>query len=254
MTTAIHTAAERIRSAKHVTAFTGAGISVESGIPPFRGAGGLWNRYDPRSLDIEYFIAMPEESWRVIREIFYDLFLGARPNGAHFALARMEQSSMLQAIITQNIDSLHQAAGSETVYEFHGNARMLVCLDCYERLPAHTEIFEVLPPRCPCGGLYKPDFVFFGEQIPEPARTLSFLEATLADVFILVGTTGEVMPANLIPEDAHRRGVFIIEINTEPSLYTDRVTDLYIEGRASETLEALAELLVPGVSGHTSGE
>ncbi len=234
------TAAARIlRSASHVTAFTGAGISVESGIPPFRGADGLWSRYDPQCLDIGYFHRNTEAAWRVIKEIFYDFFGTARPNDAHRSLAILEEEGIVKALITQNIDNLHQEAGSRTVFEFHGSSRQLLCLACGERRAARDVDLAVLPPHCPCGGVYKPDFVFFGEMIPEAANRRSFAEAELADVFLLIGTTGEVMPACLIPEEAKRRGATVIEINTEPSNYTGRVSDIFLRGRATELMRAI---------------
>lgn len=236
-------AARALRNARHVTAFTGAGISVESGIPPFRGAEGLWSRYDPRCLDIAYFHAHTAEAWRVIKEIFYDFFGAAQPNDAHRALARLEAEGIVKALITQNIDNLHQEAGSRVVHEFHGNSRTLLCLGCGARVSAREINLDILPPRCPCGGVLKPDFVFFGEMIPEQANRLSFREAELADVFLLIGTTGEVMPACLIPEEAKRRGAMIIEINTEPSNYTGRITDIFLRGRATEIMRGiLAEM------------
>ncbi len=238
-------AAELIRGASHVTAFTGAGVSVESGIPPFRGAEGLWSRYDPQCLDIEYFHAHPAEAWRVIREIFYDFFGRARPNPAHLVLAELEQRGMLRAVITQNIDNLHQEAGSRRVYEFHGNSQVLRCLTCASQVPARKVDITQLPPRCACGGIYKPDFVFFGEMIPEAARHASFREAELADVFLVIGSTGEVMPANMLPPTAKQNGSVIIEINTEPSLYTDRITDIFLQGKAGEIMTAFRDALIP---------
>ena len=123
-------AAELIRNAKHVTAFTGAGISVESGIPTFRGENGLWNRFDPIFLDLDYFHQNPLTSWKLIKEIFYDFFGKAEPNLAHFALAKMEKMGFLNSIITQNIDDLHQKAGSKKVWEFHGTSKKLICEKC----------------------------------------------------------------------------------------------------------------------------
>jgi NAD-dependent deacetylase len=232
-------AARALINARHVVAFTGAGISVESGIPPFRGADGLWSRYDPRCLDIEYFHAHTVEAWRVIKEIFYDYFGAAHPNEAHRALARLEAEGIVKALITQNIDNLHQEAGSRVVHEFHGNSRTLLCLGCGARMLARDTNLDTLPPFCPCGGVLKPDFVFFGEMIPEETSRLSFREAELADVFLLIGTTGEVMPACMIPEDAKRRGALIIEINTEPSNYTESITDIFLRGKATGIMRGL---------------
>ena len=162
----IKKASELIRGAKHVTAFCGAGISVESGIPPFRGENGLWSRYDPRFLELSYFIQHPEESWELIKEIFFDFFGRAKPNNAHYALARMEEAGCIQAVITQNIDNLHFEAGSRNVFEFHGTAQYLVCLDCGKKTKVSEFDLMKLPPECPsCSGLVKPNFIFFGVWI-----------------------------------------------------------------------------------------
>ncbi|MEN8249503.1 MAG: NAD-dependent deacylase [Bacteroidota bacterium] len=235
----IKLAAELIRESNRTVAFTGAGISVESGIPPFRGEGGLWSKYDPIFLDINYFKMNPNESWVLIKEIFYDYFGQAKPNGAHTSLARMEQDGQLQSIITQNIDNLHFDAGSREVYEFHGNSRQLICQRCNNRMPVKEFDLKTLPPRCPqCDSVLKPDFIFFGEGIPEPANSNSFAEIHRADVFILIGTSGEIMPASLIPFEAQKMGKKIIEINIEPSNYTS-ISDVFLQGKASEVMERL---------------
>jgi len=237
-------AAEIVRRSERITAFTGAGISVESGIPPFRGEGGLWSKYDPELLDIGYFRAHPEKSWPVIKEIFYDFFGKAEPNAAHLALAELEKRGMVQTVITQNIDNLHQEAGSREVYEFHGNSQYLVCENCAGRYHVSQVNLDELPPCCrQCGGLLKPDFVFFGESIPPTAYTKSVFEAEHSDLFILIGTTGEVMPAAMIPPLAKRCGASIIEINIEPSNYTGSIADVYIEAKATEGMTGLMEAL-----------
>jgi NAD-dependent deacetylase len=241
----LNKAAELIRYSSRTVAFTGAGVSVESGIPPFRGENGLWSKYDPGFLDINYFHHYPEESWRLIKEIFYDFFGKARPNEAHYALAKLEQSGYLQSIITQNIDNLHQEAGSKEVYEFHGNSRSLICQRCSKYYAAKNVDLTTLPPRCSnCNGVLKPDFVFFGEPIPEPAKTNSFNECLQADVFVLIGTTGEIMPASLIPYEAERNNKKIIEINVAPSSYTRRITDIFLEGKASIVMQKLANAII----------
>ena len=135
----IKKAAETIQASKFCIAFCGAGISIESGIPTFRGEGGIWNQYDPSCLDIENYYRNPAESWKLIKEIFYDSFGKAEPNPAHFALAELERLKMLKAVITQNIDNLHHEAGSKNVYEFHGNSRTFVCTGC-EMVFAKSEI------------------------------------------------------------------------------------------------------------------
>jgi len=240
----IEKASQIINNAKHVTAFTGAGISVESGIPPFRGKDGLWSKFDPIFLDINYFNQYPLESWKLIKEIFYDFFGKAKPNAAHFALSEMEKLSYINSVNTQNIDNLHQQAGSKKVYEFHGTSRNLICTNCNKIYSATNIDISQLPPKCErCGTVLKPNFVFFGEPIPEPARTDSFTEAKRADVFILVGTTGEIMPASIIPIEAKRNGAKIIEVNTQPSNYTNKITDIFLEGKATKIMKKLLELL-----------
>ncbi|MCK5786089.1 MAG: NAD-dependent deacylase [Candidatus Sabulitectum sp.] len=237
-------AAELIKTAEHVTAFTGAGISVESGIPPFRGENGLWNKFDPAFLDISYFTDNPLLSWKLIKEIFYDFFGKAQPNAAHTALTEMESRGLLNSVITQNIDNLHQMAGSRVVYEFHGNSRKLVCIRCGQIQNADQTDMSHLPPKCPaCGGVLKPDFVFFGEPIPDPAGSSSFRESGIADVFILIGTTGEIMPASIIPIQAKRNGARIIEVNTETTNYTSSIVDIVLRGRATEVMKELYSLL-----------
>ena len=237
-------AAKIIKNAKHVTAFTGAGISVESNIPPFRGENGLWNTVDPIFIDIRYFEAKPRESWTQIKEIFYDFFGQAAPNAAHLGIAQLEKDGYVKATITQNIDNLHQEAGSSMVYEYHGNSRNLVCLSCGWKTPASNLDLNLLPPLCSiCNEVLKPDFIFFGEAIPEPAMSLSFQEAENADVFLVVGTTGEIMPAAQLPRIAKRNGAKIIEINIAPSAYTQQITDVFLQDKATVAMTKLLEAL-----------
>lgn len=238
-------AAELIKSAKRVCAFTGAGISVESGIPPFRGKDGLWNKYDPKFIEIDYFHEHNLQSWVLIKEIFYDFFGQARPNIAHQVLAELEANNLVKTVITQNIDNLHQEAGSKNVLEFHGTASRIICLDCHKTFAANQIDLNQLPPKCPncVVGKLKPDFIFFGEGIPEPACSLAFKEAEIADVFIVIGTTGEVMPACMIPTTASQNGAGIIEVNVSPSRFTDNVTDIFLQGPAGEVMAKLQQSL-----------
>ena len=237
------TAARWIAESRKAAAFTGAGISVESGIPTFRGPEGLWSRYDPQVLDLGYFYEHPRESWEVIREIFYD-YMGAkaRPNAAHKLLAELERRGKLQGVITQNIDNLHQEAGSRYVVEFHGTAQTLLCTECGDRTPFTEHDLDTLPPLCKkCGGLLKPDFIFFGEGIPPQAYQASMALAETADLLLVIGTTGEVMPASMIPYEA--RQARVIEINVQPSAYTEHRTDLFLQAKATEAAKELAERL-----------
>jgi NAD-dependent deacetylase len=238
------TAVDILRKSSFTTAFTGAGISVESGIPPFRGPDGLWSVYDPESLDLDHFLANPEQAWKIIKEIFYDFFGKARPNKAHIALAEMEQKGFIGRLITQNIDNLHQEAGSMKVFEFHGNSKHLVCIKCGGNYHVNEISLDHLPPTCrQCGGLLKPDFVFFGEAIPTAPLAAAYEASSLSDVFLIIGTTGEVMPANQIPFRAKSHGASIIEINPKESNYTSHITDVFLQGKASEMMEKITREL-----------
>ncbi len=236
-------AASKIKQGKYFTAFTGAGISVESGIPSFRGKEGLWSRYDPKFVEIDYFRAHPGECWTVLAKIFYEQVLSARPNPAHEVLARWESRGLLKAIVTQNIDNLHYIAGNQKVIEYHGTTRTLECLLCKSIKLATQSVLRELPPKCQCGGIMKPSFVFFGEEIPADAAHAAVQEALVSDVMLVIGTTGTVMPANMIPLYASRSGAFIIEINPEPGEFTHSIVDLYLPLKASEALLHLEQAI-----------
>ncbi|MBN3036050.1 MAG: hypothetical protein JW861_10735 [Bacteroidales bacterium] len=239
-------AAEAIRKSSYTVAFTGAGVSVESGIPPFRGVDGIWSRYDPRLLEINHFYEKPVESWSLIRDIFYSYFKQARFNRAHEVLARMEAEGLLGCVITQNIDNLHQEAGSRCVYEFHGNSKRLICTRCGESMDSADVDFENIPPYCShCHGLLKPDFIFFGEGIPPAAFQGSVDAANRARTLIIIGSTGEVMPASQMPYIAKQSGAVIIEVNIEPSRFTSGITDIFLEGKATYVMDLLAGELFP---------
>lgn len=239
---ALSHAARIIRESRRTIAFTGAGISVESGIPPFRGPGGLWTRYDPSRFEMNFFRRNPEESWSLIKRLFYDEMGRAKPNSAHHALADLEQHGLLHAVITQNIDGLHQKAGSGNVYEYHGSTRTMQCMQCRKHFPSESVYLERLPPTCPaCGGILKPDIVFFSEPIPEDVHRLATLEARQCDLCLVVGTTGEVMPAGRIPYVAKSNGATIIEINIDESAYTYRNSDLFLQGKAARILPELTK-------------
>ncbi len=244
MGTLIKAAAELIKESKYTIAFTGAGISVESGIPPFRGEHGLWNKYNPEVLDLAYYLDNSEKCWRYIREIFYDFFADAKPNSAHQVLAKMEEAGLLQSIITQNIDDLHQEAGSKNVHEFHGNSKKLKCLKCGKIYRAEEIDFANIPPRCENDDeILKPDFIFFGEGIPPNAYSNSFAEAEKSEVCIIIGSTGEVMPASHVPRTAKQNGATIIEINPETSMFTNNLTDIHLKGNAGEILSELEKYI-----------
>ncbi|MCQ2237101.1 MAG: NAD-dependent deacylase [Bacteroidales bacterium] len=247
--TAIEQAAEAIKHAKRILAFTGAGISVESGIPPFRGSkDSLWEKYNPEIIDLDYFHAHPKETREFIRDVFYKYMSRTDivPNAAHKFLAALEKEGKLHAIVTQNIDNLHQMAGSKTVWEFHGTTATLSCEHCdYKIASKDLDLEAEFPPRCPkCGKVIKPDFIFFGEGIPREAYEGSIAATEDVDVCIVVGTSGLVMPADMIPIMAKRNGAKIIEFNTQPSKFTEQgMTDIFVQGKAGEIMSRLAELI-----------
>ena len=236
--------AEIIRKARYAVAFTGAGISVESGIPPFRGDNGVWNSHHPIYLEIDFFKKKPYQSWQKIKEIFYDNLGDAKPNIAHEVLAKMEERSFIESVITQNIDNLHQVAGSKHVYELHGNYKQLICMECSSEYDISFADLNFLPPTCyVCKGILKPNIVFFNEPIPQFAKTRSFAEAEKSDVFIIIGTNAEVLPAADLPVKAKEHGAKIIEINISRTHLTETVTDYFLEGKATEVLKKIGEFL-----------
>lgn len=240
----IEKAVKLIRKAKYGVAFTGAGISVDSGIPPFRGEGGLWSSVDPIYLEIEFFNKKPLQSWKVIKEIFYDKFSQAEPNLAHKILAKMGERGFIESVITQNIDNLHQQAGSKPVFELHGNYRQLVCTDCNTEYDSSFADLNFLPPSCYiCKGILKPDIVFFNEEVPHFPMKRSFEEAEKCDLLLIIGTNAEVHPANAIPVMAHKHGAKIIEINIRESHLTESLTDLFLCGKASDVMGEIGKKL-----------
>ncbi|ALO14399.1 NAD-dependent protein deacetylase [Salinivirga cyanobacteriivorans] len=228
-----------------MAAFTGAGISVESGIPPFRGDDGIWSKYDPAILELSTYLEKPKTVWPVIRELFFKYFGTAKPNNAHLALASMEQKGLLKGIITQNIDNLHQEAGSTDVAEFHGNSKTFICTHNTSHVVSVGEVdFDRDYPHCPkCNHLTKPSFIFFGEAIPREAFIKSEKHAQECDVMLIVGSTGEVVPASNIPWMAKRNGATIIEVNPQPTTFTYNISDISLKGKAGEVLAQLDALL-----------
>jgi NAD-dependent deacetylase len=222
---AIARATDALVRARYVIALTGAGLSVESGIPPFRGPGGLWTKYgEPPMNGFERFLADPKKAWEdrlaprgPLRELWKAL-AEARPNPGHVALADLEALGVLKALITQNVDDLHRQAGSRQLLEIHGNATLIRCLECVGRF-AHDEIpTRELPPRCPrCGGLLKSDTVSFGEPIPSDVLARCHEETEQADCVIVAGTSASVYPAAQLPISVHQRGGTLIEVNPHPS-------------------------------------
>jgi NAD-dependent deacetylase len=237
-------AAQDLAGAKSVAALTGAGISVESNIPPFRGKGGLWEKIDPMEYaHIDAFHRDPAKVWEVLIKGMKDVIDRARPNAAHLGLARLEQLGRLQTIITQNVDGLHQMAGSSDVIEFHGNFAWQRCTRCEERLPTREVDLDRIPPLCRCGGVLRPECVFFGEMIPPEHLARSQHVASRCDVMLVIGTSATVQPASFIPVISRESGARVIEINPEPSALTGSVSDYLVAGKAGEVTSRIVAKL-----------
>jgi NAD-dependent deacetylase len=238
MDESIEKAAQAILSSNLTLALTGAGISVESGIPDFRSKGGLWDRYDPEEYASIYsFQRNPEKVWQMLREM-EETVDKARPNAAHIGLAELEAMGLLKSVITQNVDNLHQEAGSKDVIEYHGNSRSLTCLWCNRRYGYEQKRGEY-PPYCECGRILKPDVVFFGEAIPMAAMTRSYQLASSCQALLIIGTSAVVSPFNVLPRQAKQGGATIIEINLERTVLTDHLTDILLLGTATEMVSGL---------------
>jgi NAD-dependent deacetylase len=228
-----------IKKSRKALAITGAGISVESGIPDFRSKGGLWERFDPMEYaTIAAFEKNPAKVWIMLKEMDR-ILVRARPNPAHYALAELEKQDLLLGIITQNVDNLHQAAGSVNVVEYHGNAHRFVCMKCKGHWPRESLDFNQTPLYCYCGRLIKPDVVFFGEAIPEQAMRQANAWAASCDLLLIIGSSMEVAPANLLPQAAKSSGAIIVESNTEPTRLTSYLTDYFLPGPAGEVWPAV---------------
>jgi NAD-dependent deacetylase len=238
-------AASIINTSQALLAFTGAGISADSGMPTFRGPGGIYGSYDEQHLELDFFRRNPATAWKTIRAIFFEFTMAAQPNDAHRILAAWEHAGRLSMTVTQNIDGLHRRAGSLALSEFHGSCDELVCMTCGQHRPAERSILANLPPRCNCGGVYKPDFTFFGEGIPQEAYARAMAAAQVADVCLVIGSTGSVYPAASIPRQIKRRGGSIIEINPVPSEFTDDIVDVFIPLGAADAMRRLDSLLSP---------
>jgi NAD-dependent deacetylase len=233
MDSLIKKAAQAVLDSSLTLALTGAGISVESGIPDFRSKGGLWDRYDPEEYASIYsFQRHPEKVWHMLREM-EETVDKARPNAAHIGLAELEEMELLRSVITQNVDNLHQEAGSKDVIEYHGNSRSLTCLWCNRRY-GYAQKKGEYPPYCECGRILKPAVVFFGEAIPMEAMTRSYQLASSCRALLIIGTSAVVSPFNVLPRQAKQAGATIIEINLEKTVLTDSITDIFLQGKATE--------------------
>ena len=246
-------AAELVVGASSLVALTGAGLSVESGIPPFRGPGGLWTKYGEPPLDgYQRFLRDPKRAWQERlspREpwarALAETLRAAKPNAGHRALAELESIGRCDAVITQNIDDLHRQAGTRSLIEIHGNHKLQRCLGCVARFAdGELEIDpEKLPPACPrCGGVVKGDTVHFGEPIPADALRRCHEVTELADCMLVVGTSATVYPAAEFPLEVLRRGGSLIEVNPEPSELTD-LAAVSLRGPGGAVLTRLVEIV-----------
>ena len=236
-------------AARHVIALVGAGISVESGIPPFRGPGGLWTRVgEPGNDQWQRFLQDPTAWWRQMRSgpraarASAASWEAAKPNPAHYALAELEAMGVLKHVVTQNIDNLHQVAGTRSITEFHGNRYKLRCIQCHTRFD--REAFELspdAPPACPrCGGVVKSDTGMFGEPIPPYAIERAFAEARAADCILIIGTSAVVYPAAELPYHVRRNGGSLIEVNPMETPLSG-MCDVVLRAPAGEVMPALVE-------------
>jgi NAD-dependent deacetylase len=245
---AIQRIAKLIHDARRIVVFTGAGISTESGIPDFRSPGGIWSRYNQDDLTYQKFRSGEQYRklyWKYDQER-YPAMRDAQPNAAHRAVAEMEHSGRLLALITQNIDGLHETAGSsrDKTYELHGTVREVTCLDCHRRWP-REEITEMMArdgvavPYCPdCNGPLKCATIAFGQALPVDVLEDAFHHARHCDLFLTIGSSLVVQPANLLPLEARRCGATLILINLGPTPY-DEIMEYVVRGPAGATMEAI---------------
>jgi NAD-dependent deacetylase len=240
----IHQAAKDLACAKHVVALTGAGSSVESNIPPFRGKGGLWEKIDPMEFaHIDAFMRDPAKVWNVLIKEMKGVIDQAEPNDAHKGLVRLEELGRLKTVITQNVDGLHQRAGNTDVIEFHGNFAWQRCLNCSRKYATQDVDLKEIPPRCACSGILRPDCIFFGEMIPPQHLWRSQQAAAACDLMLVVGTSAMVQPAAYMPVIAKQNGAKVIEINMERTPLSKSISDYSIRGKAGEIMTAvIAEL------------
>ncbi|MCP3950782.1 MAG: NAD-dependent deacylase [Desulfobacterales bacterium] len=239
-------AARDIAASRRVVALTGAGISVESGIPPFRGKGGVWEKFDPMEFaHIDAFMRNPEKVWRTLIGDMKTTLDTARPSDGHLGLARLESLGYLKTVITQNVDGLHQLAGNSDVIEFHGSFAVMQCLQCCEEIKTGDVSLDEMPPKCTCGGILRPACVFFGELIPPENLTRSQAVASQCDLMLVVGTSAVVQPAAFMPVIARQSGAKVIEINPESTPLTHTTSDYLLKGRAGEVMNGILQELDP---------
>jgi NAD-dependent deacetylase len=237
-----------LRHARRILVFTGAGVSTESGIPDFRGPNGIWRTRDPARYTIQNYIRDPavrRERWR---DRLDARFADAEPNAAHFAVTRLQQAGLAPVVVTQNIDGLHQKAGTANVIELHGTTREALCLECGRRLPIDVVLERVREgdddPHCElCGGLLKTATISFGQPLVEADLDQAAVEARLADVCLCAGSTLSVWPAAGIPMEAVRHGGRLLIVN-DGATELDGAASAILPGRVGTVLPALAEALL----------
>lgn len=236
-----------VLSSSNVVAFTGAGISTDSGIPDYRSPGtGIWEKIDQSVVSLDGFTREPSRYYDYSLEL-YPVRKAAKPNLAHYLLAELENRGALSGIITQNVDGLHQDAGSGYVHELHGSLRQAVCLDC-SALWSMDEVMERVvlgenPPLCEdCSGVLKPNAVFFGEILPKVAWERSLELSRSADLFIAIGSSLQVSPANTLPDIALQAGAKLIVLNFTPTPF-DGDAELVIRQRIGEFSSAVMKIL-----------
>ncbi len=249
--TAIEFAADLLRQARRVVVLTGAGISTPSGIPDFRSEGtGLWSRDEPMEVaSLSTFRTAPEKFYGWFRPLARHIF-NADPNAAHHALADLEAAGRIHCIATQNIDTLHQKAGSKNVVELHGTLATLSCSQCYKQIDASLVLYAFVDrgeiPHCSeCGAVMKPDVILFGEQLPQKAWYEAQREARNCDLMIVAGSSLEVLPVAGLPMQALDRGAHLIIINNSPTYLNVRADAVFSEDVAS-VLPELAERVLHG--------
>lgn len=237
-----------VKASESAVAFTGAGISTESGIPDYRSPGtGLWEKMDQSVVSLSGFLRNPSAYYDYAVEL-YPVRSAAKPNPAHFLLAELEDKGVLKGVITQNVDGLHHEAGSGQVHELHGSLRQVVCLDCTELEPMESAMERVFsgqnPPLCrSCGGVLKPNAVFFGEALPHVPWESSVELARTSDLFITIGSSLQVSPASSLPDIAVRAGGKLVIMNLMPTPY-DSEAELLIQEKIGEFSSIVSELLI----------
>jgi NAD-dependent deacetylase len=248
MSEAMGRAAELLATAERVAVITGAGFSRPSGIPDFRSADGLWARSDPTEVaSMGAFRRDPDAFYRWLGALL-DPILAARPNPAHLALAELERAGRVSGIVTQNIDGLHQRAGSRRVFELHGHLRGATCAECGRQVPTEPLLPTVRrgrAPRCSCGGAFKPDVVLFDELLPQGVFWLAHKALQECDLLLVAGTSLEVAPACDLPLVAAKRGARIVVVNLEPTYLDDRADAVLHEDVATAIPALVAGALNP---------